>query len=207
MSKINDSEILAALPISGKRLSHTVAVAKECDDLAELFRLSDEDAEKLHLAALLHDCTKEKKGREQTALCDEFGIPYTEDDLRSPKVFHAITGAAVAARDHGAPEDVCSMIRWHTTGSTCMTLCERLLYLADYIEPTRTWDDCVTLRKVFYDRVRKGKTPLPDILLDTLILSFDMTLRCLLEDGACIHPATVAARNALLAERENKEAN
>ena len=197
---LSDKEILKKLDMSGKRLAHTKAVADECDKLAELFGLSDDDSDALHTAALLHDCTKEHKTDGQIQLCEKYGIKYSEDDTASPKVFHAITGAAYAADVFGANEDICRMIRSHTTGRVGMTLCEKLLYLADYIEETRTWDDCVKLRKFFYSAVKEGKKPLSVILHETLVLSFDMTLKNLIADGDCIHPATVESRNALIRE-------
>lgn len=82
-----------------------------------------------------------------------------------------------------------------------MGLCEKLLYLADYIEPTRDWDSCVALRKFF-------KKELPDIKDDpkklqrhldrTMVLSFDLTIAELIGSGAVISLKTAAARNQLL---------
>ncbi len=193
-----DEEILNSLSLSGKRLSHTVAVAEECDALARLFRLDDKTAEKLHLAALLHDMTKELKPAEQMKLCDKLKIDYTANDMESPKVFHAMTAAALAAEKYHADDEVCLFIRSHTAGSGSMTLGEKLLYLADYIEKTRTFSDCVELRHIFYTAVEEKKKSLDDILNDTLILSFDMTIRNLMDEGAFIHPATIKARNSLI---------
>jgi len=201
-----DKEILEQLNMSGKRLAHTKAVAEECDALAKLFSLGDTDTLKLHIAALLHDCTKEFKGADQVKLCEKYGIPYTHDDLDSPKVFHSRTGAAEAKEKFGADDEICLLISSHTTGRAGMSLCEKLLYLADYIEPTRTFSDCVELRKLFYGAVKASKKPLDDILNETLTVSFDMTIRCLLCDGETIHPATIEARNSLIREIKSGKA-
>ena len=199
MSKMKtDEEILSSLSLSGKRLSHTIAVAEECDSLAKLFRLDGKTAGKLHLAALLHDMTKELKPAEQMKLCDKLKIDYSTNDIESPKVFHAMTAAALAAEKYHADDEVCLYIRSHTTGSSAMTLGEKLLYLADYIEKTRTFPDCVELRRIFYAAVEENKKSLDDILNDILILSFDMTIRNLMDEGAFIHPATIKARNSLI---------
>ncbi len=205
MKHTSEKEILARLSMSGKRLAHTLAVAKECEALAKIFALSEDDAEKLKVAALLHDCTKELKGDDQVKLCEKFGIPYTREDVESPKVFHAMTGAATAEVEFGADADVVRAIRSHTTGSEDMSLLDKLLYLADYIEETRTWDDCVELRRVFYHAVKSAKKPLGEILDDTLILSFDMTIRNLLEESACVHSQTIRSRNALVRARKNSK--
>ncbi len=182
-----------------KRFAHTLAVETECEALADLFSLSERDTERLCIAALLHDITKEKSLEEQIALCEQYRIPYTECDRRAPKVFHARTGAYVARdlyRDY-VDDGICRAIERHTVGAEDLTLFESLLYLADYIEATRTFGDCVTLRKYFYDGIAKGIDPLTH-LNDTLILSLDMTIRVLLEEGAVIAPETFACRNALL---------
>ena len=177
------------------RLAHTLAVKEECKELARLFGLSQEDTSDLLAAALLHDCTKGLKYPEQVALANQLGIMLTDDDLASPKVLHSITGAAVAVNEFGVSERIAQMIACHTTGKEDMTLSEKLLYLADYIEPTRTFDDCVTLRRFFYEE-RAGE--LSAHLDRTLILSFDLTLRNLLTEGGHIHIQTVKSRNFLL---------
>ena len=177
------------------RLAHTMAVKEECAVLAKLFQLSEEDTADLLIAALLHDCTKQLKGSAQLILARELGIPLTEDDLNSPKVLHSLTGAMVAKNEYGVSDQIASMIACHTTGKEDMTLLEKLLYLADYIEPTRTFEDCVTLRKFFYG---KRTCALAAHLDATLVLSFDMTIRNLLEDGCHIHTKTIKSRNFLL---------
>ena len=81
-----------------------------------------------------------------------------------------------------------------------MTLFEKLIYLADYIEPTRTFEDCVKLREFFYNTDKFTE----EHLNNTLILSYDMTINNLLDEGKCVHSATIKARNSLICERNNK---
>jgi len=187
-----------------KRFAHTVAVEKECRKLAEIFSLSPEDAERLSVAALLHDITKHLNTDEQIKLCEKYNIPYDSFDTASPKVFHSRTGAA-AAKDKFSDwvdDIIIEAIRCHTTGKANMSLIDKLLYLADYIEETRTFEDCVTLRKYFYEGLSG------DILRhlnDTLILSFDMTIRDLLSYGASLHTDTVISRNFLIIERKEQK--
>ena len=99
-----------------------------------------------------------------------------------------------------ADETVFSAIRWHTTGKAGMTLTEKLMYLADFIEPTRTFPDCVRLRGYFYSRI--GENDKNAVLDSTLILSFDMTVTELISSGQPIHPDTVAARNYLILKQK-----
>lgn len=181
--------------ISGKRLDHTYSVENEIKALCKLFSLSEEETFELRCAALLHDITKEKSLAEQIELCDKYEIPYSKLELKSPKVLHAMTAPAIVKRDFPeyARENILSAIRFHTTGRANMTLGEKLLYLADYIEPTRTFPDCIKLRKEFYKLASPTETHLNDILL----LSFKMTVTDLEKEGHPIHPDTISAMNFL----------
>ena len=190
--------------IGGKRLSHTYGVEREIAKLAAIYD-PDEEYE-LRAAALLHDITKPLKPDEQLKLCDEYGIPCTDSDRLMPKTFHAKTGAETVRRKFPefASEVVYSAILYHTTGRADMTVPEKLLYLADYIEDTRTFPDCVELREYFWNRIPLAKDDAAKnaVLRDTLIISFDMTIKGLIGDGTPIHRDTVEARNFLIEERE-----
>ena len=133
--------------------------------------------------------------------CDKFGIPYAESDIASPKTFHAKTGAALAREKYPELCDdfVYNCIRYHTTGRANMTLAESILYLADYIEPTRTFSDCISLRNYFYNGL--GNTEKHVLLRNTLIMSFDMTVTDLVSSGRMIDFDTIASRNHLLMQR------
>ena len=88
-----------------------------------------------------------------------------------------------------------------------MTLTEKLLYLADYIDDSRSFESCVILRRYFWgaDPERMNKEDRLALLRDTLILSYDMTMQDLLTDGKPISAETVDARNELLLERARAE--
>ena len=81
-----------------------------------------------------------------------------------------------------------------------MTLSEKLVYLADYIDDTRSFRDCVLLRRYFFgadpDSLNPGERAA--LLRDTLIYSYDLTVRGLLEEGTPISPDTTDARNDLI---------
>ena len=202
MSEIKQSDIIELRErikehISGKRYSHTLAVESEMIALCRIFSLSEQETLTLQAAALLHDITKEKYTEEQIALCNRGNIPFGEDECASPKVFHSITAEVIIKEcfPEYATEEILSPVRYHTTGRENMTLGEKLLYLADYIEATRTFPDCVKLRQMFYS--------VPDPSLNghldrILILSFQMTISNLLEENAQIHPKTVYSLNSLL---------
>ena len=188
--------------ISGKRLTHSLAVEEEATRLGELFGLNETTINKLRICAILHDITKEKSTDEHIALCNEFGYKLSDEDIRSPKVFHSVTGAFLAKKLYGkyVCRTIFNGIKYHTTGRENMTLFEKLIYLADYIEPTRTFDDCVKLREFFYTTDKFTE----EHLNDTLILSYDMTIKNLLDEEKCVHSATIKARNYLICERNDK---
>jgi nicotinate-nucleotide adenylyltransferase len=189
--------------MSPKRYSHTCAVETMVARLCELF--CPENTTELRAAALLHDLTKEESLEKQLQLCREFDIIVQSGDVLAPKTFHAKTAAALIGRDYPdfASEAVVSAVRWHTTGHAEMTLGEQLLYLADYIDDSRMFPDCVRLRNYFWraDPAAMDESARIAHLYDTLILSFDMTMRHLLDENATISLDTILARNALIEKK------
>ena len=188
--------------VGEKRLPHVLGTEKECLELAGIFGMSDADREKLAFAALLHDITKSFSPEEHEQFAENRHICLPAANTDSPKTLHAVTGAYMAEElfPDDADETVFSAIRWHTTGKAGMTLTEKLMYLADFIEPTRTFPDCVRLRGYFYSRI--GENDKNAVLDSTLILSFDMTVTELISSGQPIHPDTVAARNYLILKQK-----
>ena len=200
----------------GRRLEHIYAVVQECGNLGKLFLaypalFSPEDELRLRLAALLHDLTKQKTMEEQLALCSALKISLTPYERITKKVLHAKTGAALARRlldewfgSMNGLEPVFSAVLYHTTGKADMSLIEKLLYLADYIEPTRTFSDCLLLRQRFYQDIEKAGACQVTLLahLDAvLLLAFDLTIKDLLENEKLIHEDTLAGRNFILRSR------
>ena len=190
--------------MSEKRYIHTVAVERMVSRLAQLY--CPELTPELRAAALLHDITKEESLEKQLQLCHEFDIMVQPADRLSPKTFHAKTAAERIKRDFSvyATDLVVRAVRWHTTGHESMTLGEQLLYLADYIDDSRKFPDCVRLRDYFWDAHPETMSQEESLahLRETLILSYDMTIRNLVAEGVTISPDTVLARNSLIAEKE-----
>ncbi|MBR3894900.1 MAG: HD domain-containing protein [Clostridia bacterium] len=189
--------------MSPKRFRHTLAVEQMVERLCALF--CPEESLRMRAAALLHDLTKELDTAGQTALCHQMGISLTPADLLAPKTLHARTAAARIEVDFSEFSDpvVIDAVRWHTTGRAGMTLTEKLLYLSDYIDLSRTFSNCVILRHYFFGAAPEsmnGEERLA-LLRDTLILSYDMTIRDLLDEGIPVAEDTVMARNELLLEK------
>jgi len=185
--------------MSEKRFIHTLEVEKMALRIAEIY--APDKKLILSAAALLHDITKEYSFDLQIKLCAEYDLNITKNDYNAPKTLHARTAVGVIRAEYPelADEEVLSCVRWHTTGREGMTICEKIVYLADYIDMSRKFEDCVRLRDYFFSTDIKSMTEQEKIThLDrTLLMSFDMTLRGLIEDGKLISPDTIAARNEL----------
>ena len=180
-----------------ERFAHTLSVANECLSLAGVFSLTVPMTRRLYKAALLHDITKHLSSDEHIALARELGTELTEDDLASPAVLHQLTGAALIKRDFPecASDTVISAVKKHTTGDRDMSITDKILFLADYIEPCRKWESCIRTREYFYsllEKERKSKA------LDLAIIKcLENTISHLREKGAFIHPRTLDAHASL----------
>ena len=93
---------------------------------------------------------------EQLILCEKYGIILDKSQRDNPKLLHAITGAAMAMEVFGVSEEISQAIRWHTTGKPDMSILEKIVYLADYIEPTREFDGLEELRELSYKNLDKA---------------------------------------------------
>lgn len=141
--------------LSSERIAHTAGCEHEAVQLAKLW---GEDPEKAAVAGILHDSTKNLRYDEQLILCDKYGIILDNAQKENPKLLHAITGAALAKDMFGVSEEISQAIRWHTTGKPDMTTLEKIIYIADYIEPTRNFDGVEQLRELAYEDLDKALT-------------------------------------------------
>ena len=179
-----------------RRYSHTLGVEEEAYALGMIFM--PEKCEKLALTALLHDITKKLSVNDHFDLCEKYGINI--DKSIAPKLLHAKTGCEYARELFGdsiVDEEIYNGILYHTTGRKDMTLFEAIIYLADYIEKTRTFKDCIKLRKFFYKGLKKGMDKY-EVLRLTMVLSFDMTIKNLISEGKEIDTDTILARTYFL---------
>ena len=166
-----------------KRIPHVLGTEQEAIRLAERYGA---DVEKARVGALLHDCTKKLDMEAQLALCRHYGIQLDELEQKALKLLHAKTGAAIARDVFGVDEEIYSAILWHTTGHANMTLLEKILYLADYIEPSRDFPGVDKLRAECYKNLDAG-----------LLMGLEMTIGEMNAMGNPVHHATIEARDAL----------
>lgn len=124
-----------------KRYEHTLGVAYTAAALAMCY---GEDILKAELAGILHDVAKAKKSSELKDDMKEYIDPYTDGDYvaliadKAPQILHAVYAPYLAKKDYKIEDkDILSAIRWHTTGKKDMTMLEKIVFVADYIEPNR----------------------------------------------------------------------
>lgn len=165
--------------LKAKRIPHVLGTEQTAKALAEKYGAN---VEKARFAALLHDATKRLSMAEQLALCERYHIALDELEQHALKLLHAKTGAALARDVYGADDEIYSAILWHTTGKPNMTVLEKVLYLADYIEPNRDFDGVDDLRKVVWEDLDRG-----------LAMGLAMTVEEMKERGNPVHYNTLEA--------------
>ena len=167
-----------------KRVAHIFGCRQTAVELARLYGADETDAAR---AGLLHDITKALDGPLQLTLCRAYGTIRGDFSRKNPKTLHALTGSLVAERIFGENEAVVSAIRYHTTGRANMTLLEKIIYVADYVEPNRDFPGVEKLRKAAYENI--------DLALK---LGLESTLALLKEQGREVSPESGEALRYLL---------
>lgn len=165
--------------LSPRRVAHVAGCESEAVLLAMRY---GEDAEAAAEAGILHDITKKLSYDEQLILCDKYGIILDKDQLANEKLLHAITGAAFARDVFGVSDAVYDAIRWHTTGKPDMALLEKIIYMADYVEPTRDFPGVEKLRALAHEDIDAA-----------MALGLEMSLADIRSGGVAPHKDTVEA--------------
>jgi predicted HD superfamily hydrolase involved in NAD metabolism len=167
-----------------RRWKHVEGVVETAVLLAQRF---GGDPGKADLAAVLHDAAKFWPTDRMEAIIRDGGLP--GDLLNYDKeLWHAPVGAFVAERDYGVTDpDVLDAIRYHTSGREAMTQLDKIVCLADYMEPGRDFPGVDKIRELAHHSLERA-----------LLAGFDSTISFLLEKGKRIYPLTILARNDLL---------
>ena len=169
-----------------KRMPHVLGTEQEAAFLAKKYGA---DVTAARIAALLHDCTKKLDLSQQLSLCRHYAIPLDEMERNYLKLLHSKTGAAVARDRFGVSDEIYNAIFYHTTGKADMTLLEKIIYLADYIEPSRRFPGVDELRRAVHTDLNEG---LYRALLDSV--------KELQGYGSPVHPHTREALDSIRSE-------
>lgn len=121
--------------LSVKRFDHTIGVSYTAAAMAMRYGLN---VDRAAMSGLLHDCAKYMTDDELIEKCTKYGIECSETELRNGYLLHAKLGAYLSKEKYGIEdEEICSAIRYHTTGKPAMSVLEAIVFTADYIEPGR----------------------------------------------------------------------
>ncbi len=171
--------------LSEYRYHHSLCVAESAVELAQKYGA---DPDKALVAGLLHDITKEAERAEHFALFEESGMELSELEIRNPKLWHAMSGAAyLKLKLNIADDEILDAVRYHTTARGNMTLLDKIIYIADFISADRVYDDVEVVREL----AKKG-------LDETMMYTQRYSINELLQKGSTIHPDSVACYNGLL---------
>lgn len=173
--------------LNPNRVRHVLGCRDTAVALAERW---GEDVTDAARAGILHDITKAIDGPLQLTLCDAYGKLLDDFSKRYPRTLHALTGSMVAQRIFGENPAVVSAIESHTTGKANMTLLEKIIYVADYMEPNRDFPGVEKLRELAFSD-----------LDGALKLGLEMTLEHLKAQGAEVSPASRSALDWLNQEK------
>ncbi len=165
--------------LNPNRVAHVLGCRDTAVELAKHWGADVTDAAR---AGILHDITKAIDGPLQLTLCDAYGKILSDFSKRYPKTLHALTGSLVAQRIFGENEAVVSAIEHHTTGKADMNLLEKIIYVADYMEPNRSFPGVENLRALAYTDMDAA-----------LKLGLEMTLEHLKRQGSEVSPESRAA--------------
>ena len=146
-----EAEVIGLL--NPNRVAHVLGCRDCAVELAKLYGENEVDAAR---AGLLHDITKAIDGPLQLTLCAEYGIVLDTFSRSFPKTLHALTGSLVAERIFGENENVVRAICHHTTGRADMTLLEKIIYIADYVEANRDFPGVEEMRAMAYTDLDKA---------------------------------------------------
>lgn len=165
--------------LNPNRVRHTLGCRDTAAELAKLWGADETDAAR---AGLLHDVTKALSSQLQLTLCSQYGIMLGEFSQKNPKTLHALTGSLVAERIFGENQAVVKAIESHTTGKGNMNTLEKIIYVADYMEPNRDFPGVEQLRSLAYTDLDKA-----------LKLGLEMTISMLKTQNREISPESCQA--------------
>ena len=127
--------------LTKNRYQHTLGVAYTAVAMAMKYNPDTSNADfiqKAEVAGLLHDCAKCMENEKKIKICEKHNIPHTKFEILHPYLLHGKVGAYLASTKFGITDkDILQAITWHTTGRPNITLLEKIIFIADYIEPSR----------------------------------------------------------------------
>ena len=171
------------------RYNHTLGVVETAKSLA---KLNGVDLKKAEIAALAHDVAKNMPIESMRKIIEENNIELPYETIQTPELWHSIVGPIIASEIFEIKdEDILNAMRWHTTGRENMTTLEKIIYMADMIEPKRSFPGIETLRRATFEDLDKG-----------LLMGLNQTIKYLLNKGFYVDINTIKARNFIILNKK-----
>lgn len=169
--------------LTPKRFAHSVGASETAERLAKKYGA---DSEKAKIAGLVHDCAKNIPKEEMVEMCERLGVVLDEETKNQLSLVHADLGAKLCQTEFGITDpEIISAVKYHTLGKPGMTLVEKIVFLSDAIEPTRT--DHVGLTEL---------RELAEIDLDeAVVYSANLTIDFVQGKGCSLHSQTYKTRD------------
>jgi predicted HD superfamily hydrolase involved in NAD metabolism len=191
--EISNNDLLEFIKsrLSGKRLEHSENTAKEAVKLAFIYGA---DVENAYAAGILHDVAKGLPAETLKKIAYDNNIEIDEYEKRNTELLHGKIGALIIKKEFGIKDaDILSAIEWHTTGHENMSLLEKIIYLADIIEPGRTFRDVDIIKELAYKDINTA-----------MMLALKYVMDYVRSKGLTLHPNSLKAYDYLKKTEGNK---
>jgi ribosome-associated protein len=190
--------------LSEKRFAHTLGVEKMAVKLGEL--CLPDMVDKLHVAALLHDISKEYSEAEHFFIAEKHNIVFSDAEINEPALWHSLTAAAVVMDEFPdyADRDVLTAVYNHTVGSPDMSIFDEIILLSDYIEEGRKYQNCIDVRERFFSDIQKSRNYNDRLLAlhEATVDSFNNNINEFILRGKSFHERTLTTRDEILKKAE-----
>ncbi|MFD3157617.1 bis(5'-nucleosyl)-tetraphosphatase (symmetrical) YqeK [Haloimpatiens sp. FM7330] len=186
----NEDKIISYLKcnLKEKRFIHSIGVRDTAEKLAVRYKI---DSHKARIAGLVHDCAKNLSDEALLKIVMQENKQVDKVCKVQPQLLHGEAGSIMAKNIMNIFDDeILSAVKYHTTAKENMTILEKIIYIADYIEPSRDFQGVEKLRQLVFEDLDRA-----------LIQSFDNTIKFVISKKQLIHPCTISARNYLILER------
>lgn len=167
------------------RYNHTLGVVETAKLLANI---NGVDVRKAEIAAVSHDVAKNMTIESMRQIIEEHNIELSYETLETPELWHSIVGPIIGEEVFQIKDkDILNAMRWHTTGRENMSTLEKIIYMADMIEPKRSFPGVEELRRATFEDLDKG-----------FLMALNHTIKYLLNKGLYVDINTIKARNFII---------
>ncbi len=189
MISVDTIKSIVESKLSPKRFKHTIGVYKTAKELAKIYECN---VYKASVAALLHDYAKKMSEVEMRQYVDRYNIAIDKVIDYQIDLAHGLIASEIAKNEINIHDtEILDAIKYHTIARENMTILDKIIYLADYIEPNRDFNGVEKIRDVSFKSIDKA-----------MILALENSIKHVISKGKLLHPNTVLARNSILLKQK-----